>query len=185
MTANPMTKAHLTETKFTIDIQVESPAWNTSVPNLIAYVKETVQEAIMATSFPESCEVCVLLTTDAEVKDLNKDFRGQDKPTNVLSFPGLEPHELRGFFGLGIKKQDSDPIYLGDLALAYETISREAAEQKKTFINHLTHLIVHGTLHLLGYDHMNPKEADQMEALETKILKTKFNIDNPYRSEDK
>lgn len=180
MIANPMTKSDLTENEFIIDIQVESPGWNTSVPNLIAHVKEAVQEAIMATSFPESCEVCVLLTTDAEVKDLNKDFRGQDKPTNVLSFPGLEPHELRDYFGLGVKKKDIDPVYLGDLALAYETIGREATEQKKTFINHLTHLVVHGTLHLLGYDHMNPKEADQMEALEAKILKTKFNIDNPY-----
>ena len=187
MIANSMTKTNPGKSTITVDIQVETPKWNAAVPDLLTRVKEAVRESILSISINEPCEVCVLLTTDEEVKSLNKDFRGQEKATNVLSFPGLEPKELREFMGAGSLILDpySDPVYLGDMALAYETIAKEAQEQGKNFINHLTHLVVHGTLHLLGYDHMAPDEADRMEDLEIKILKSKFNIDNPYKVEDK
>ncbi len=105
-------------------------------------------------------EITVVLADDAFVRGLNRDYRGKDKPTNVLSFPGDIPH-------------------LGDIVLARETIEREAKEQGKTFRDHAAHLLVHGTLHLLGYDHMKAKEAEIMEALEIKIL-NKLAISNPY-----
>ena len=182
MNAISMTKMHPAKNMITVDIQVETPKWNAAVPDLLARVKDAVRESILAVSITEPCEVCVLLTTDEEVKSLNKDFRKQDNATNVLSFPGLEARELRDFMGVGSLGIDpeADPVYLGDMALAYETIAKEAQDQGKNIINHLTHLVVHGTLHLLGYDHMEAQEADRMEALEIKILKDKFNIDNPY-----
>lgn len=105
-------------------------------------------------------EVTIVLATDAFVRKLNRDFRGKDKPTNVLSFPGVGD-------------------YLGDIILARQTIEREAKTQGKTPRDHTIHLIIHGLLHLLGYDHERPKQAQNMEALEIKILK-KLGINNPY-----
>lgn len=182
MNVTLMTKMTPDKNMITVDIQVETPNWTTAVPDLLTCVKSAVRESILAVSVTEPCEVCILLTTDEEVRALNKDFRKEDKATNVLSFPGLEPRELREFMGVGSLglAPDTDPVYLGDMALAYETLEKEAQEQGKSIINHLTHLVVHGTLHLLGYDHMEPEEADRMESLEIKILKDKFNIDNPY-----
>jgi probable rRNA maturation factor len=186
MTPLRKTEKDITRDQITVDTQIESPQWKALTPSLISHVKDAVREAILEVGFPEPCEVCVLLTTNAEVKTLNNDFRRQDKATNVLSFPGLELHELRVILKGGAESDpDGDPIYLGDMALAYETIAQEAQEQNKNLLNHLTHLLIHGTLHLLGYDHMNEKEAQTMEALEAKILKNKFNIDNPYLNEEK
>lgn len=108
----------------------------------------------------------ILLTNDAEVRALNADYRGKDKPTNVLSFPD------------GDRGEDGSP-HLGDIALAYETIATEARAQKKTFEAHLTHLVIHGTLHLLGYDHETTRDAAIMEALEIELL-AGIGIKNPY-----
>jgi probable rRNA maturation factor len=105
--------------------------------------------------------VSVVFTSDAEIKKLNRKFRKKNKPTNVLSFPLGEGGEL------------------GDVVLAYETIKKECTEQKKTFRAHVAHLLTHGTLHLLGHDHLNDKDAEKMESLEIKILKA-FKIKNPY-----
>jgi probable rRNA maturation factor len=109
-------------------------------------------------------EVSVVLADDDFVQNLNREYRGQDKPTNVLSFP-------------------QDPPMLGDIVLAYETVAREAAEQDKSFDQHLTHLLVHGLLHLLGFDHEVDDEAEEMEALEVQILKD-MGIKNPYKTKD-
>ncbi|MDK3160096.1 rRNA maturation RNase YbeY [Kamptonema cortianum] len=109
-------------------------------------------------------EVSVVLTTDEEVHTLNKTFRHQDKATNVLSFPSDEKPEL------------------GDIILAYETVLKEAKELGISTLHHTLHLIIHGFLHLLGYDHEADHEAEEMESLEIQILKT-LNIQNPY--EDK
>lgn len=110
--------------------------------------------------------VSVLLGDDASITALNKEFRGKDGPTNVLSFPAAES----GMAGQG---------FLGDIALAAETIAEEAAFQGKSFDNHAAHLIVHGFLHLLGYDHLNEAEAEAMEARERAIL-VSLGIDDPY-----
>ncbi|MET3901314.1 putative rRNA maturation factor [Devosia sp. UYZn731] len=113
-----------------------------------------------------AAELSILLTNDEEQHELNKQWRGKDSSTNVLSFPQIEP------FGpvVGI---------LGDITLARETLEREAADQGVTFEAHFTHLVVHGFLHILGYDHLNDEEATEMESLETRILAT-LGIDDPY-----
>ena len=116
----------------------------------------------------------LLFTSDAEVQTLNREWRTRDKPTNVLSFPMLEREELQGL------AQDGPPVMLGDIALAYETCAREAAEKGVTLEAHATHLIVHGLLHLAGHDHVESDEqAEAMEALETRIL-AKLGIADPY-----
>jgi probable rRNA maturation factor len=111
----------------------------------------------------ETRDLAVVLGDNAEIQRLNRDFRGKDTSTNVLSFPSDEPDEW------------------GDIILAYETIADEALAQGKAFDAHLTHLLVHGMLHLLGYDHMDDAEAEQMEALEVEIL-AKLAVANPYES---
>jgi probable rRNA maturation factor len=118
--------------------------------------------------------VSLLFTSDAEVHTLNREWRGRDKPTNVLSFPMLERAELES---LGA---DGPPEMLGDIALAYETCVREAAEKGVGLETHVTHLIVHGLLHLAGHDHVDSDaQAEAMEALETRIL-AKLGIADPY-----
>jgi probable rRNA maturation factor len=114
-------------------------------------------------------ELSLVLTGDAEQRRLNRRYRGRDEPTNVLSFPsGEAAGPARGA-----------PLLLGDVVLACETLAREAAEQRTPFADHLRHLVVHGVLHLLGYDHVEEGEARRMEALETAILR-RLGIPDPY-----
>jgi probable rRNA maturation factor len=108
----------------------------------------------------------VLLTGDAQLKALNHDFRGKNKPTNVLSFPAPANKEN----------------YLGDVALAYDVTQNEALAAGKRFADHATHLVVHGVLHLLGFDHVRPRDAQRMEPLETRIL-AELGIADPYAEE--
>lgn len=118
--------------------------------------------------------VSLLFTSDAEVHTLNREWRARDKPTNVLSFPMLERQELEAL------APEGPPEMLGDIALANETCAREAAEKGITLEAHVTHLIVHGLLHLAGHDHVDSDEqAEAMEALETAIL-AKLGIADPY-----
>jgi probable rRNA maturation factor len=118
------------------------------------------------TALAGPAEVSVLLTDDAHQQVLNRDWRKLDKPTNVLSFPQLEPFSPLG--GL-----------VGDISLAHETLVREAADLGKSFADHFTHLVIHGFLHLLGYDHVDEAGALQMETLETQIL-AELGIADPY-----
>jgi probable rRNA maturation factor len=113
-------------------------------------------------------EVSLVFTADEEIRGINAQWRGQDKPTNVLSFPAypLTPGRMPG------------PM-LGDIILAQETLAREAADLGKPFDAHLTHLLVHGFLHLFGYDHMENEEAEKMEGLETRIL-AELGLSDPY-----
>ena len=122
--------------------------------------------------------VSLLFTTDEEVHTLNREWRERDKPTNVLSFPMLTRGELLDLAG------DGPPVMLGDLALAYATCAREAEEKSVPLDHHAAHLIVHGFLHLAGYDHETSEEdADKMEALEVRIL-AKLGIADPYMDRD-
>lgn len=123
-------------------------------------------------------EVAVRLTDDAEVQALNRDFRGKDRPTNVLSFPQVQADLLDT-----LSNSDDGEILLGDIVLARETCVREAAEKAVPIADHATHLIVHGTLHLVGYDHLDDPAADAMEALEVKALAS-LGIANPYAVQD-
>ena len=123
-------------------------------------------------------EIAIRLTDDAEVHALNRDFRGKDKPTNVLSFPQVQDDLLEG-----LANSDDGEILLGDIVLARETCAREAEEKGISLADHATHLIVHGTLHLVGYDHMDDASATAMEALEVKALAS-LGIANPYADQD-
>lgn len=116
-------------------------------------------------------ELAIMLTDDAGIRTLNANWRGLDKPTNVLSFPALQP--------TGPCMPDDPPRMLGDIAIAYETLRREADDERKTFDHHLSHLAVHGFLHLIGYDHETDGEAEEMESLERQIL-ARLGIPDPY-----
>jgi probable rRNA maturation factor len=114
----------------------------------------------------EDCELSIRIVDTGESQQLNRDYRGKDKPTNVLSFPFESPVPLQ-------------PKLLGDLVICAPVVASEAAQQGKPELQHWAHLTVHGCLHLLGYDHINDDDATQMEAKEINILR-QFNIENPY-----
>lgn len=144
-----------------IDILVQDERW----PDVRSLVETAVINVITACCEDEPQEISVALSNNSLIQALNRDYRNKDKPTNVLSFP-----------------QD-DEFSLGDIVLALETIQREANDQDKSFEDHLTHLIIHGTLHLLGHDHEDDDEAEEMEAIEIKILE-RMGIENPYIDDD-
>ena len=141
------------------DILVEAGDWSPE-PELRALVDRALAACLSARlpAIAEDAEVSLVFTDDAHIRALNRQYRGQDRPTNVLSFPAAPL--VPGRFG--------PP--LGDIVLARETIAAEAANQGLKFADHLTHLIIHGFLHLLGYDHETESEAIVMEGLETAIL---------------
>jgi len=136
--------------------------------------ERAVHEAVNAAAVfvPElaEAEIAVALSSDAAIRKLNAQFRGQDKPTNVLSFPAAALPD------------DAGGDVSGDIVIAYETLLREAAAEGKDPLHHLAHLTVHGLLHLAGYDHNDDAEAEEMEALERRILHT-IGIADPYRSD--
>ena len=148
-----------------IEISRNADGWPET---LGARAEQAVLEALKQSkaTVTGAAELSVVLTDDAEQKALNRDWRGIDKSTNVLSFPQIEP--FAAVEGL-----------LGDIILARETLEREAAEQGVSFEDHFTHLMVHGFLHILGYDHMDDDEALVMESLETQILAS-LGVADPY-----
>lgn len=125
-------------------------------------------------------ELSIALVDDARIHDLNKTWRGKDKPTNVLSFPGAESAEIYA----AVETNSQLPILLGDIVIAFETVCAEARAQNKTPMDHFLHLLVHGFLHLCGYDHVTDEEAERMEALETFIL-ADMDIAAPYRRDER
>lgn len=147
--------------RLALDVMIEAAVWTGALVGLEALVRETAEACLKATGVP-AASLCVLFTDDAAVKTLNGQFRGQDRPTNVLSFPSF-----------------SDDDGLGDIAIAFETVEREAAQQGKTLRDHARHLIAHGVFHLLGYDHEDESEAQEMEDLERRVL-AHFGAADPY-----
>lgn len=153
----------------TVSVEVEDQAWQV-LPGLDELLRSAVAAALAADGHADvDCEIAVLFTDDDAIAAINAEWRGMDKPTNVLSFP--TPDDMPVPAG--------EARLLGDIVLAHGVIAREAVEQGKTLRDHVTHLIVHGTLHLLGYDHESDREAEEMEALETRILKG-LGVSNPY-----
>jgi probable rRNA maturation factor len=161
-----------------ITLQLHDPRWKSLLRPYCKTVREVCNAALAATTLSKpDCRwgIAVVLADDAFIHNLNRDYRGKNAPTNVLSFPSenLTESGIRRI----AKGQDEHP--LGDIVLALETIEREAREQGKTFRHHAMHLLAHGTLHLLGHDHMNDEDAAAMERREIKILKT-LGVTNPY-----
>ena len=144
------------------DVEVEDPAWSVALPDAEALVRAAA-DATLASEGAVGEGVSLLLTDDPAMADLNRRFRQQDKPTNVLSFPAPQNPER----------------FLGDVALAYGVCAREAQEQGKPLAHHLQHLVAHGVLHLLGYDHETDDQADEMEGLERAVL-AGLGIPDPY-----
>ena len=156
-----------------IACRIEDPSWQALDLETLAQTATAATLAHLSLD-REGIEVSVLATSDAEVAALNDEFRDKLTPTNVLSWPAqdLQPPDA--------PHPDPDgTLSLGDIAFAYETCAREAAEQGKDFAHHVTHLMVHAVLHLLGYDHIDDAKAAYMEALETEILGN-LGIPDPY-----
>lgn len=143
-----------------IDIAIQSEGWPES-EDLIARAIAAVSDQF---DDPRIGELSVVLSDDAQVQILNRDYRGKDAPTNVLSFP-------------------QDGMLLGDIVLARETLLREAADKSASFNAHFTHLLIHGWLHLQGFDHLTDETAAEMESIEIAALAT-LGIDNPYQVND-
>jgi probable rRNA maturation factor len=158
-----------------IEVIIAADSWQ-GEPDAEAVVQRAIAAASAhANADAGNAEIAVMLTDDATIRSLNKDFRGIDKPTNVLSFPAPE---------IGGADDDAAPRALGDIAIAYQTMRREADEEGKPFSHHLSHLAVHGFLHLIGHDHETDDEAEAMEALEVEIL-ARLGIPDPYAERER
>lgn len=157
----------------TIDILTEAGDWS-RLPQAQAIAEHATRAALAAADadIPARAEVAITFTDNAHIRELNRAWREMDKPTNVLSFPAADLPEAALAEGI------AQP--LGDIIIALETLEAEAADEDKKSEHHLAHLVVHGTLHLLGYDHIQDDEAEEMEGLERQILSA-LGIDDPYR----
>lgn len=145
----------LVSSDLSLDLRIADPRWDV-LGDLDALAAHVLAHA--ATHMKSGGELAILFTDDAEMRTLNKQWRDLDKPTDVLSFPSDQP-EIPG-----------QPQYLGDIALGYETALRDAEAMQRPFAGHVSHLLIHGFLHLLGYDHIETEDAQVMEPLETEIL---------------
>jgi len=155
------------KTPVDIDIFVEAGDWPAEV-ELTRLVDHAVAAAIAETGVSGASELSIVFSDDAHIQTLNAEWRGKDKPTNVLSFPAFS-----------FAKGDPLPPMLGDIVLAAETVAREAALEDTPLANHITHLVIHGLLHLLGHDHETDVEAEEMEAIERRAL-ARLAIPDPY-----
>ena len=173
--------------KINIDITIRNMDWKriNKIENLI---KEIVNKLIIETEINEvlkspKCKLLnidITLVNDRQIKDINYKFRNKNKATDILSFPMINCEEIK-IIGLKnlLKKQEN--IFLGDIVISLETVRKDVIKSDKSFKNHLYHLILHSILHLIGYDHVNNKDAKKMENIEISILR-KFGIRNPYIS---
>jgi len=156
-----------------VEFVAASPRWRSALPAR-RLARETIAAAVAESGVAllAGAELCIHLSDDARIRELNGRWRGLDKPTNVLSFPAVPPSGI------------ATARLLGDVVLAFEAVAREAAEEDKSLPDHYRHLVAHGFLHLLGYDHERTADAERMEALETRIL-ARLGVADPYRVEER
>lgn len=166
------------EPTLSVEVAIACAGWRRACPQA-----ETLSESAARLAFArgagghtplpiaERVVIGVTLDNDDELRRLNREYRAKDAPTNVLSFAAADPDD---------PIPPGAPLLLGDVVLAIETVAREATEQNKPLGDHLRHLVIHGVLHLLGYDHENPADADEMERRETEIL-AELGVPDPYR----
>ncbi len=158
-----------------VDISLESDIWLSELPDVETLVHRVAQAAVSAVpKTPSKAELSVLLCGDANIRQLNRDYRASDAATNVLAF---------GNYDQAGPISDVRPVLIGDVVIAFETVAREAADQKKPLSHHVSHLLVHGVLHLLGYNHDEDTAAHVMEELERAIL-AGLGIPDPYAEHD-
>ncbi|MDZ3838886.1 MAG: rRNA maturation RNase YbeY [Rhodospirillales bacterium] len=156
-----------------LDILIDAPGWAASFDDIEALCRRAVDAALAAAPAEgRDRPISLLLTSNATMRRLNASYRGQDKATNVLSFPAEADDG-------GVEIQGGEPRLLGDIAIGLEAVLREAEDEGKSPDDHVCHLIVHGTLHLLGYDHGDDTEAHVMERLETQVL-AGLGVPDPY-----
>jgi probable rRNA maturation factor len=178
--------------KLSLDISVPSPLWR-RLPRARPIARETIAAAAENRGLSEGGDVSLCLADDAALRALNLSWRGFDKPTNVLSFPSTTAAHLdavddrvgraqRARLQPAVAHGSAPVVSLGDIALAYETLAREAEDLGVPLADHYRHLLVHGFLHLIGYDHETDAEAERMEALETEIL-ARLGVADPYARE--
>lgn len=167
-----------------IDILIEDKRW--TALNLEALANRAAAAALVQVGLdPETCEISLLACDNSRISVLNAEFRGKPVPTNVLSWPAEDRAAPNA--GHCPPRPVPDPtgeVALGDIAISYDTCAREAEAQAKPMRDHVTHLIVHGLLHLLGYDHVRDADATLMEGLEVEIL-GRLGLDDPYRDSDR
>jgi probable rRNA maturation factor len=155
----------------TVSLRIEEPGWKKALKSPSVLLAKAAKAAVKAgaADLPGKADIAILLSNDKEMAALNKMWRGKAGPTNVLSFPALPEASPPG-----------GPVFLGDLVMALETVMREAVDQGKSIEAHMAHLTIHGVLHLLGFDHMDAKEARAMERLEKEIMK-ELGYSDPYK----
>lgn len=154
-------------------IQIRCPGWTEALADAAALCRGAVDEAWrVAAADCGAVEIGIALADDAEAARLNARYRGIDRPTDVLSFAS-------GEVARGGHRPEDPPVMLGDIVVAYETSARDAARADRPLAHHLQHLVVHGLLHLLGYDHQNDGDARRMEAMEVEILR-RLGVGDPY-----
>lgn len=172
--------------KLSVNVVKMSSRWQGAFPNMRKKIEQAAAAAFLNAKKPAAFarrhfEITLVLADDATVKGLNNDYRGKNKPTNVLSFPQLNMGKFRrGALDIFPAKAQ---VPLGDVVMGFQIIQRESRTQKKTLEEHVIHLTVHGVLHLLGYDHMRLKDAKTMEKLECDILES-LGYPDPYHETD-
>jgi len=153
-----------------IDVIVQSRLWQAE-PDSEKTLRHAIAAAAAALS-TRAAELAIVLSDDSAIRLLNRDWRGIDRPTNVLSFPAKRS-----------RARGAPPAPLGDIVIAFETMAAEAAAEGKPFLDHLAHLAVHGFLHLVGHDHQSERDADKMETIERQVL-ARLGVPDPYRARD-
>lgn len=171
-----MTKSDPPRCNFVVNVIIDDSRWNDSEEEYSKHFEYILRNIAKKIDFSPiaNIECSVKLTNNSVIQELNSSFRSKDNPTNVLSFPSyeLKDGDFKDF-------SDLDEMYLGDIAVSYDKVEEESQSHGVEFKNHLTHMVLHSIMHLIGYDHINDKDALKMEGLEKDILKL-MNIENPY-----